>query len=98
FLFLEFAECLVSLGGADNFFFEVYGESTDISVSDFESAISSKGMRDYFVYRGFVSDSVKCMAGCDFVVSMWPQEAYGRVSIEAALVGSVPVAANVAGY
>jgi len=31
-------------------------------------------------------------------VSMWPQEAYGRVSIEAALAGSVPIAANVAGY
>ena len=98
FLFLDFAERLVSLGNEHDFFFEVYGESTDISVADFESAICSKGMCEYFVYRGFVSDSAECMAGCDFVVSMWPQEAYGRVSIEAALVGSVPVAANVAGY
>lgn len=98
FLFLQLAQCLVALGGEDKFVFEVYGGITDISIHDFEQAISSAGMSEHVSFRGFVENPIECMAGCDFVVSMWPQEAYGRVSIEAALAGSVPIAANVAGY
>lgn len=98
YLFLDFAGDLLHRFGTREFYFHVYGDSASAQVDSFSREIQSRGLQGRVLYHGYTEDVQSKMSMCDFIVSMCPVEAYGRVSIEAAFCGSIPVAANTAGY
>jgi glycosyltransferase involved in cell wall biosynthesis len=100
FLFMEIASCLNNMG-YDHFEFYFYGPEPpegEVSFDQFSNYRDKLGLNSNLYYVGHVMEPVKHINQMDIILSLWPEEPFGRIPIEAVLCGAVAIVANSGGH
>ena len=78
--------------------FLIFGDDREGIVSQLTDRARRHGINDAVHFMGWRSDSADCMKACDLVLAPAVDEGFGRVLVEAMLLGTPVVAANSGGH